>query len=32
VINLSEGGAKLTNEITEQIEIEMRSHPGPNQV
>jgi hypothetical protein len=32
VINLSEGGAKLTNEITEQIEIAMRSHPGPNQV
>jgi hypothetical protein len=32
VINLSEGGAKLTNVITEQIEIAMRSHPGPNQV
>jgi hypothetical protein len=32
VINLSEGGAKLTDEITKQIEIEMRSHPGPNQV
>jgi hypothetical protein len=32
VINLSEGGAKLTNVITEQIEIEMRSHPGPHQV
>jgi lysophospholipase L1-like esterase len=32
VINLSEGGAKLTNTITEQIEIAMRSHPGPNQV
>jgi hypothetical protein len=32
VINLSEGGAKLTNEITEKIEIAMRSHPGPNQV
>jgi hypothetical protein len=32
VINLSEGGAKLTNEITEKIEIEMRSHRGPNQV
>jgi hypothetical protein len=32
VINLSEGGAKLTNEITEKIELEMRSHPGPNQV
>jgi hypothetical protein len=32
VINLSEGGAKLTNEIMEKIEIAMRSHPGPNQV
>jgi hypothetical protein len=32
VINPSEGGAKLTNIITEQIEIAMRSHPGPNQV
>jgi hypothetical protein len=32
VINLSVGGAKLTNEITEKIEITMRSHPGPNQV
>jgi lysophospholipase L1-like esterase len=32
VINPSEGGAKLTNVITEQIEIAMRSHPGPNQV
>jgi lysophospholipase L1-like esterase len=32
VINLSESGAKLTNEITEKIEIAMRSHPGPNQV
>jgi hypothetical protein len=32
VINLSEGGAKLTNVITEQIEIAIRSHPGPNQV
>ncbi len=32
VINLSEGGAKLTKVITEQIEIKMRSHPGPNQV
>jgi len=32
VINLSEGGAKLTNEITEMIEIAIRSHPGPNQV
>ena len=32
VINLSEGGAKLTNVITKQIEIAMRSHPGPNQV
>jgi hypothetical protein len=32
VINLSVGGAKLTNEITEKIEIAMRSHPGPNQV
>jgi hypothetical protein len=32
VINLSESGAKLTNVITEQIEIAMRSHPGPNQV
>jgi hypothetical protein len=32
VINLSEGGAKLTNVITEQIEISMRSHPGPHQV
>jgi hypothetical protein len=32
VINLSVGGAKLTNEITEEIEIAMRSHPGPNQV
>jgi hypothetical protein len=32
VINLSEGGAKLRNVITEQIEIAMRSHPGPNQV
>jgi hypothetical protein len=32
VINLSEGGAKLTNVITEKIEIAMRSHPGPNQV
>jgi hypothetical protein len=32
VINLSEGGAKLTNELTERIEIEIRSHPGPNQV
>jgi hypothetical protein len=32
VFNLSEGGAKLTNEITEKIEIAMRSHPGPKQV
>jgi hypothetical protein len=32
VINPSEGGAKLTNVITEQIEIAMRSHSGPNQV
>jgi hypothetical protein len=32
VINLSKGGAKLTNEITEMIETEIRSHPGPNQV
>jgi hypothetical protein len=32
VFNLSEGGAKLTNTITEKIEIAMRSHPGPNQV
>jgi hypothetical protein len=32
VINLSEGGAKLTNELTERIETEIRSHPGPNQV
>jgi hypothetical protein len=32
VINPSEGGAKLTNVITEQIEIAMRSHPGPKQV
>ncbi len=32
VINPSEGGAKLTHIITEQIEIAMRSHPGPNQV
>jgi lysophospholipase L1-like esterase len=32
VINLSEGGAKLTNEFTEKIEIEMKSHQGPNQV
>jgi hypothetical protein len=32
VINRSVGGAKLTNEITEEIEIKMRSHPGPNQV
>jgi hypothetical protein len=32
VINLSEGGAKLTNELTESIEKEIRTHPGPNQV
>jgi hypothetical protein len=32
VINMSESGAKLTIEITERIEIAMRSHPGPNQV
>jgi hypothetical protein len=32
VINLSKSGAKLTVEITEQMEIEIRSHPGPNQV
>ena len=32
VINLSEGGAKLTDKITERIETEIRSHPGPNQV
>ena len=32
VINLSESGAKLTNTITEKIEIAMRSHSGPNQV
>ena len=32
VINPSESGAKLTNVITEKIEIAMRSHPGPNQV
>jgi hypothetical protein len=29
---MSESGAKLTVKITEQIEIAMRSHPGPNQV
>jgi hypothetical protein len=32
VINVSESGAKLTDKITERIEIAMRSHPGPNQV
>jgi hypothetical protein len=32
VINLSKSGEKLTIEITEQMEIAMRSHPGPNQV
>jgi hypothetical protein len=32
VINLSEGGAKLTDKITERMETEIRSHPGPNQV
>jgi hypothetical protein len=32
VINLSQGGAKLTNKLTERIEIEIRFHPGPNQV
>jgi hypothetical protein len=32
VINPSEGGVKLTNVITEKIEIAMRSHSGPNQV
>jgi hypothetical protein len=32
VINLSEGGAKLTDKMTERIETEIRSHPGPNQV
>jgi hypothetical protein len=32
VINLSKGGAKLKNEITEMIETKIRSHPGPNQV
>ncbi len=32
VINLSKGGAKLTNELTELIEKETRTHPGPNQV
>jgi hypothetical protein len=32
VINMSKSGAKLTVEITEEIEIAMRSHPGPNQV
>ncbi len=32
VINESKSGEKLTIEITEKIEIAMRSHPGPNQV
>ncbi len=32
VINLSKGGAKLTNELTESIEKEIKTHPGPNQV
>jgi hypothetical protein len=32
VINLSKSGEKLTIEITEKMEIAMRSHPGPNQV
>jgi hypothetical protein len=32
VINLSEGGAKLTDEMTKRMETEIRSHPGPNQV
>jgi hypothetical protein len=32
VINLSKSGEKLTIEITEQMVIAMRSHPGPNQV
>jgi hypothetical protein len=32
VINPSEGGVKLTNVITEKIEIAMRSHSGPKQV
>ncbi len=32
VINLSKGGAKLTNDLTELIEKEIRTHPGPNQV
>jgi hypothetical protein len=32
VINVSKSGAKLTVEITEEIEIAIRSHPGPNQV
>ncbi len=28
VINLSEGGAKLTNQLTDRIETEIKSHPG----
>ncbi len=32
VITLSEVAAKLTNELTERIEKEIKAHPGPNQV
>ena len=32
IINLSEGGVKLTNELTDRIQTEFRSHPGPKQV
>jgi hypothetical protein len=32
VINLSKGGARLTNELTEEIMTAIRSHPGPNRV
>ncbi len=31
VINLSEGGTRLTYKLTEKIMTVIRSHPGPNQ-
>jgi hypothetical protein len=32
VINLSKGGSRLTNELTEEIMTAIRSHPGPDRV
>jgi hypothetical protein len=32
VINKSKGGARLTNELTDEIVAAIKSHPGPNQV